>query len=68
MLVPNLSSRSSLLERAKALGVGIWTKDHTPVKPEKSTAPASFLCVMVIQRVGLARKRRNRVNGEWRSA
>lgn len=36
MLVPNVPNRSSLLERAKALGIGIWTEDHAPVKPERA--------------------------------
>ena len=36
MLVPNVSSRSSLLKRAKALGIGIWMEDRAPVKPERA--------------------------------
>jgi hypothetical protein len=36
MLVPNVPSRSSLLERAKALGIGIWTEDHAPLKPQRA--------------------------------
>jgi hypothetical protein len=27
---------ASYMERAKALGVGVWTEDHTPVKPERA--------------------------------
>jgi hypothetical protein len=36
MLVPNVPNTSSLLWRAKALGIGIWTEDHARVKPERA--------------------------------
>jgi hypothetical protein len=43
MLVPSVSTRSSLLERAQALGIGIWTEDCAPVKPEKAQRlPCSY--------------------------
>jgi hypothetical protein len=68
MLVPNLSSRSSLLERAKALGIGVWANDHTPVKPERAQrlprSYASWLFNEWAWRVSAG----SRVNGEWCSA
>jgi hypothetical protein len=36
LLVPEVPRRSSLIDKARALGIGIWTKDQNPVKPEKA--------------------------------
>jgi len=36
VLVPDVPRRSSLLERAKKLGIGVWTKDFKAAQPTKT--------------------------------
>jgi hypothetical protein len=68
MLVPNVPSRSSLLDRAKALGIGVWAEDSTPVKPQRTQrlprSYASWLFNEWAWRVSAG----SRTNGKWCSA
>jgi len=68
MLVPDVPRRSSLLERAKALGIGVWAKDHAPLKPERAKplprSYASWLFNEWAWRVSAG----SEVNGKWCSA
>ena len=43
MLVPSVANGSAVLERARALGIGVWTKEDNPVKPGKpQLQPCSY--------------------------
>jgi hypothetical protein len=65
VLVPGVPNRSSLVEQAKVLGIGVWTKDDTPVKPERAQrlprSYASWLFNEWAWRVSAGSK----VNGKW---
>lgn len=44
ILVPAVPRRSSLLEMARRLGIGVWTKNHAPVKPKQAEElPRSYM-------------------------
>jgi hypothetical protein len=68
MLVPSVSSRSSLLDRAKALGIGVWAKDHTPVKPDRAQRLPSSYASWLFNEWAWRASAGSRVNGKWCSA
>lgn len=44
ILIPEVPKRSLLLEMARRLGIGVWTKNHTPVKPRQNERlPRSYM-------------------------
>jgi hypothetical protein len=44
ILVPEVPRRSSLLEMARRLGIGVWTKNRAPVKPKRAEElPRSYM-------------------------
>ncbi len=68
MLVPSLPSRSSLLERAKALGIGVWAEDRTPLKPERAQhLPRSYASWLFNEWAWRA-SAGSGTNGKWCSA
>jgi hypothetical protein len=48
MLVPELLKESSLLERAKARGTGIWTPRRHPFQTQERAAPASLVHILAV--------------------
>jgi hypothetical protein len=68
ILVPNVPNRSSLLERAKSLGIGVWADHHTPVKPEKTQCLPRSYASWLFNEWAWRISTRDGVNGKWCSA
>jgi hypothetical protein len=64
LLVPSVPKGSSLVKKARELGVGVWTNDQAPVIPRKAQQlPCSYVSWLFNEWTWLV-AHRGRVNGE----